>query len=113
MAGNVFLKGAKPSKNEKDPLVLSEFDPAVKFIEKADGCFLDITFDKSWTAGTRQLVTTALLGKTKIAGLPYENADGSPLTIDRDFFGKQRNKTNPTVGPFENPGEGPVSLKMK
>ena len=29
MDGNVFLKGAKPSKHEKDPLVAAEFDPAL------------------------------------------------------------------------------------
>ena len=43
MDGNVFLKGAKPSKHEKDPLVKPEFDPALKLVEKADGFYLEIT----------------------------------------------------------------------
>ena len=36
MDGNVFLKGAKPSKNEKNPLVEPEFGPAIKLVEKTD-----------------------------------------------------------------------------
>jgi alpha-L-arabinofuranosidase len=53
------------------------------------------------------------LGKAKISGLPYENPEGSPLAIDRDFFGNPRNESNPTVGPFENPGDGRLSLRVK
>ena len=32
MDGNVFLKGAKPSKYEKDPLVKPDFDPAIRLV---------------------------------------------------------------------------------
>ena len=59
------------------------------------------------------LVTTDLLGKAKIPGVPYENPDGSALKIDTDYFGKPRNETNPTAGPFENPGTGPLTLKVR
>jgi alpha-N-arabinofuranosidase len=114
MEGNVFLKGAKPSKQEKDPTNKQEIDPAVKLVEKADGLYLEMTLDKGWDGErTRKLVTTELLGKTKISNLPYENADGSPLKIDVDYFGKKRNEANPTAGPFENPGAGPLSLKVR
>jgi alpha-N-arabinofuranosidase len=58
-------------------------------------------------------VTTELLGKAKIPELPYENPDGSPLKIDTDYFGKQRNEANPTPGPFENPGQGDLTLKVR
>jgi alpha-N-arabinofuranosidase len=109
----VFLKGAKPSKHEKDPFVKPEFDPAIKLVEKADGFYLEIAFDNAWaTEPTRSLVTTGLLGKAKISGLPYENPDGSPLTIDADYFGKRRG-ASPTAGPFENPGTGPLTLKVR
>ena len=114
MNGNVFLKGAKPSKHEKDPLCKPEFDPAIKLVEKADGLHLEVTLDKAWsTQRTRQLVTTDLLGKANIPGLPYENPDASPLKINTDYFGKKRNEANPTAGPFENPGTGPLSLKVR
>ena len=57
-------------------------------------------------------MTTELLGKAKTPDMPYENPDGSPLKIDTDYFGKQRNETNPTPGPFENPGTGALTLKV-
>jgi alpha-N-arabinofuranosidase len=52
------------------------------------------------------LVTTELLGKAKISGLPYENPDGSPLKIDTDYFGKKRSATHTSPGPFEHPVTG-------
>ncbi len=36
--------------------------------------------------------------------------DGSPLTIDKDFFGKKRSKKNPMAGPFEIKKTGQVKL---
>ena len=113
MGGNVFLKGARISKHEAEPLVKPGFDPAVKLVEKPDGFYLEMTFDKAWSAErTRKLVTTELLGKTAISGCAYENQDGSPLKINTDYSGKPRNETNPKPGPFENPENGPVMLKI-
>jgi alpha-N-arabinofuranosidase len=112
MAGNVFLKGATPSKHEQDPLVLPESDPAIKLVEKADGFYLEIALDKAWTDRARPLVTTELLGKAKVPDLPYEQPDGSPYRIDTDWFGKKRNGTNPFAGPFELPGGGSQVLKV-
>jgi alpha-N-arabinofuranosidase len=112
MAGNVFLKGAKPSKHESNPLVQPDVNPGVKLAEGSDGMYLEITFDKLWALQQRQVVTTVLLGKAKIPDLPYEQADGSPLIIDEDYFYKRRDKANPSAGPFENPGDGKLTLKV-
>jgi alpha-N-arabinofuranosidase len=112
MDGNVFLSGAKPSKHEREPPINLNFDPALKLVEKPDGFYLEIAFDKAWTERTRKLVTTERLGKAAIPNLPYEHADGSPIRLNIDYFGKSRNESNPTPGPFENPGTGPLSLKV-
>jgi alpha-N-arabinofuranosidase len=53
------------------------------------------------------------LGNTIISKAAFENPDGSPLKIDRDYFGKPRSESNPAVGPFENSGEGRILLKVK
>ena len=112
MEGNVFLKGAKPARGEKDPIVRAEFDPAFRLVEKSDGFFLEFMFDKAWLERTRGLVTTERLGRAAIPSLPYEKADGTPLRIDTDYLGRARNDKNPTPGPFENPGTERVSLKV-
>jgi alpha-N-arabinofuranosidase len=113
MAGNVFLKGAKPSKHEAAPLLKPNFDPQLKLVEKPDGWYLAITLDKSWATGqTRKLVTTELLGKAKIPDLPFENPDGTLIRIATDYFGHKREEANPFPGPFELPAGGKKTLKV-
>lgn len=113
MAGNVFLKGAQPAKSEQAPLVLPNFDPEIKLVEEKDGMYLHITLDNTWAEKSpRQLITTELLGRAKVPDLPYEQPDGSPLKIDTDYFGKKRSEKNRTPGPFENPGQGKLVLRV-
>lgn len=114
MNGNVFLKGARPSKIETEPLLKPEFDPMLKLVEKADGFYLELMLDKDWSAErTRKLVTTDMLGKAVIPNLPYEHPNGSPLRVDTDYFGKKRNEKNPSAGPFENLATGKqLTLKV-
>lgn len=112
-AGNVFTKGTQPSKFEADALLKPDFDPGVKLSQRADGWYLDITLDPSWNVEqVRKLVTTELLGKAKVPGCAFENADGSPLRIDTDYFGRKRNEQNPFPGPFEVVSGGHQILKV-
>ncbi len=106
-AGNVLVKGAHPSKFDTDALIEPDFDPGLKLTQKSDGWYLEITEAPAWRDGQkRQLVTTALLGKTKVSHCVYDNGDGSPVNIDTDYFGKKRDKKNPFPGPFENALKG-------
>jgi len=113
MEGNVFLKGAKPSKVERGPVVRPDLDPGLRLVETAGGFTLEMAPDGALAGRKRPLVTSALLGQAVIPGLPYELADGSPVRIDVDFFGKPRNAADPTPGPFESPGTGPLALKLR
>ena len=124
MAGNVFLKGANASVHEKDPLVRVEFDPELKMVHENAAVTVSFTLDPSVhdlctrngliddTHSQNNLVSTELLGKTAISGLPFLNVDGSPLKIESDYFGVKRNPENPTAGPFEKLSDGPLSLKV-
>jgi len=113
MDGNVYLAGARPSKWDENAVVRPDADPALRLAEKDNGFYLEMQFDKAWSEErTRTPVTTALLGKAAIPGLPYEQADGAPIRVDADYFGKSRSQTNPTPGPFENPGQGALTLKV-
>ena len=113
MAGNVFLKGATPSVQEKAPLLKPGFDPGLKLVKEKDGFYLELAVDEAWSGRQkRQLVTSELLGKAVISDLPFENADGSPAKIDTDYFGKKRDTANPFPGPFEIPAGGKLRLKV-
>jgi len=113
MAGNVFLKGAQPSRYEKAPLVQTEFDPALALAETPDGVTLRMTFDMVWAAKPpHPLVTTDLLGRAAVPALPYEQPDGSPYRLDTDYFGRKRDAGQPFPGPFARPGAGEQRLKV-
>jgi alpha-N-arabinofuranosidase len=113
MDGNVFMNGAKPSKHERDPVLQSGSQPAIKLVEKGDGLYIEMKLDNDWSGDrARKLVTTELLGKAAIPNAPYEVRDGTPIRLDTDYLGRPRNASNPTPGPFENPGSGAVSLKV-
>ena len=68
--------------------------------------------DDSLKSSKNIFVTAELLGKAMIPGQAYENPDGSPLRIAADYFANMKNDKNPTVGPFENLGQGRRVLKV-
>jgi alpha-N-arabinofuranosidase len=111
--GNVYYRGARAYCKETSKLARAGFDPRVSVVAEGGRVQLHLTLDEAPQKANTTLVTTELLGKAAIPGLPYERPDGSPLKIDADYFGKQRNKAKPTAGPFENPGTGPMALEVR
>ena len=109
MKDNVFLGGAKPSTHEVQPHVVPELEAGLALTEQADGWHLALA---PVPALPGKLITSAVLGKAKLSNQPYENADGSPLKIDYDYFGQPRDATSPTPGPFEKPGSGALKFKV-
>jgi alpha-L-arabinofuranosidase len=110
--GNAYLNGAKPYAKEVNPLVLTGIDPGLRLVEE-DGRMV-IQFDgfPELDNARTTLVTTALLGRARIPELPFVNPDGSALAVDTDYLGKPRSHEQPSPGPFEKPGRGPVSLPV-
>ncbi len=111
--GNVYFNGARPYSSEKDALVLTSVDPKIEVVEGDGGVRIRLSLPESIRQTVTQRVTTALLGTAKTPGLAYENADGTPVVIDYDYFGKKRPAANPSPGPFENVGSGELSLKVR
>jgi alpha-N-arabinofuranosidase len=110
--GNVYCKGARPCSKEAKDVTLPGVDPKARIEDEGQVVYLRLAWDQAMRSPNTTLVTTELLGKAKIPGLAYENPDGSPLKIDTDYFGKRRNGASPTAGPFENPGEGELRIKV-
>lgn len=113
MEGNVFVQNGKPSKHEQAPLLEPNWEPGLKLVEKPDGFYLELAVDTTWKQKTRRKpVSTELLGKAVIPNLPYENANGTPVCIDTDYFGNTRAPNNPFPGPFELPHGGQHHLRV-
>jgi alpha-N-arabinofuranosidase len=111
--GNVYLAGARPYAHEKDAAVRPDLDPRVRLVEENGSFLLHFVAGPELEAAATRLVTTRVLGRALVPQLPYENADGSPLAVDRDYFGKPRDPARPTPGPFERPGTGELTLRVR
>jgi hypothetical protein len=111
-AGNVYYHGAEPSAQEADPVLRPDHDTAPRLFEERGRGRLRLTLDDAVHHARAVRVDTRLLGETRVAGLPYVNADGSPLVVDRDYRGRRRSAVKPTPGPFEKPPLGPTNLRV-
>jgi alpha-N-arabinofuranosidase len=112
-AGNVYLKGARPSAIDTDAVEAKEFNPEIKLTNEDGQWWLEMKVDPAWmTAPKRPVVNSALLGKASISGAAFENRDGTPLLIDTDYFGNKRTGDNPTPGPFAWDGQSNIRIKV-
>lgn len=112
LAGNIYYFGAKPCDKEKDFTEFSTFNPDVKILEKGDKVFLNLSFNNEFYTHKGQLITSELLGNAKIPKARFENADGTFLTIDKDYFGHPRTSDNTVAGPFVDLDKGNVILEV-
>ena len=109
--GNVYLNGASPYIKEISPLVLEE-DFNIKLVEEAGQTYLQMTLAAPLLKVQTKPVTTRLLDKVRIPGLDFENADGTPLIVGLDYFGKKNDRQHPVPGPFANLAQGRVKMKV-
>ncbi len=112
--GNVYYYGARPYASERNPVDRPDLNPAIQLMKYiyTDRVNLILTVDEAVGNPHAALVTTALLGKAAIPGLSYDSPDGLPLKVDADYFGRPRDASNPTPGPFEKPGGGKLELQV-
>ena len=112
ISGNIYYGKALPYKNENNKTENPNFNADFKILEEGDQVFMNLTLDNSSSDPKTRMITTELLGKAKMPNEAFENPDGTPLKIDTDYFGKKRSESNPSAGPFENPGKGMLKLKV-
>ncbi len=110
--GNVYFRGARGYFKDEGALNLPDVDPKVDVVDDGQGVYLTMSVPEAVRRAATRLVTTEMLGKAKVAGLGYENGDGTPLAIDTDYFGKRRSAGRPGAGPFEEVGAGEVRVKV-
>ena len=97
---------------EMNASVDNDFDASVNLLQQDKNIYLEIALDKKWLAQKHKLVTTKTLSKAIVPDLPFENVDGSPLRIGKDYPGNKRNIANPSPGPFEIKVPGKQKIKV-
>jgi alpha-L-arabinofuranosidase len=101
MDGNVFLYKAKPCKLEAEPLCDPDADTRFCINVENPQVTLELKQRTRWGQRQCQPVTTERLGKAKLVGQLFENPDGTPISINNDYFGSPRNPDHPFPGPVE------------
>ena len=112
IAGNAYLGSAQPFAREQDALVQPDFDPGIRLEHRGSDILLHLQLDDACLAKRGFLVTTERLGKAFQPEMPFENPDGSPLSIAADYLGHPRPDT-PRVGSFEILGSGGQTIKLR
>ena len=112
MGGNTYFNGAKPSGKDVNFSTYTTFDPKLKLVEDGNDVYLQIALNPTFYDQKVKMITTEILGKAKVPKARFDNPGGTALKIDTDYFGAKRSETNPSVGPFENPGKGELKLKV-
>ncbi len=98
---------------EQNSINKQDFDADFKLITENETTYLELNLDENWlTTVKRNIINTSILGKAIVPYLPFENPDGSDINIDTDYFGKIRNKNNPSPGPFEISISGKQKIKV-
>ena len=110
IAGNVYAPGNHPYAKETDPIVLgAPVEHALRI--EGDQVHLEITVPQALAAATAGPVGGADLEQVRFAGLDFEETDGSPVRIDRDYLGEMRTAES-VVGPIGTLAEGRSSIRL-
>jgi len=113
MGGNVYLLDAKPSKHEKEAVLLPGYRPEPQLEEKNGEWFLTINLEKLWSEKTHpKLIYGELLGTAIIPKQSFEDSNGRSLIFNKDYLGMERNTERPSAGPFEIKNNGQQKIKV-
>jgi len=108
---NVYLKGAKPCIKELDPLTSRECGVEFVIDHANSKVTVKIADPSQIRCPGSEIITTELLGKNHHTEMLYEEKDGTPYILDKDFTGRQRS-AKPTAGPFEVSGGDSVEIEL-
>ena len=109
--GNLYLKNAVPSTIDENSRV--DADGGITYEEDAAKGKVFFKIDPAVLRGMCNFVVTSdILGKAYHAEMGFENPDGTPYRMDRDFFGTLRPEKDVMPGPFELAGDEPVEFTL-
>lgn len=99
---NLFFNGAAPMTDKNNGPVYETINPQLTVEETPDGeVYINTSVGfKGVTSFQGKKVDAGRLGTAQLSGIPFENPDGSPYSVDKDYFGNSRGAST-TVGPIE------------
>lgn len=108
-----LLKKHKTHVAEETNLIAdSTFESVPELTLEGKDVWIELALDKNWLKQSRKMVNSNSLDPAIVSQLPFENPDGTPFRIDKDFLGKKRKSSNPSPGPFEITTSGKQKIKL-
>lgn len=101
--GNVFFNGAQPCDREQDGQVVSQ-PVRLELVEGEEGWKLETDLYRHLPRMETRLVDTDRLGMAFEPEQRFEHPDGTPIRMDRDYFGRLRQGA-PLPGPLAQAAE--------
>ncbi len=96
--GNIYFNGAKPMSKEH-AIVDTEHQITVSLEEGEGGYFLKTNLHEYMPEMKNRVITTEILGMAFEPEQKFENPDGTPIVMDKDYF-EQAWGANAGAGPF-------------
>jgi len=100
-AGNFYCNGAGMPKSEIGSVTCADYDPELSLESDGEKLYLHFTASEEMLKINTSPVTTSLLGAPAVCPFPYENPDGTDITVNVDYFGDQRDGIHPKAGAIE------------
>ena len=108
--GNVYFNEARPFEKENHQVVSNDFNPEFRIDDKGKEVYISFSL-KGVDDLKTESVSTERLGKAKFPKQSYEQPDGEPIVIDKDYTGNPRS-ARPTPGPFEQAKDGEIRIHV-
>ncbi len=96
---NLFVAGARKSALDTNSTV-DAFNPSFICRSSADSIIISYNWNDSFFKGDGPFINTAFLRKFSASRQSIENPDGSPISIDLDYFGNNKGRGRQKPGPF-------------
>lgn len=112
MNGNVYYDKAVPYTKEIHFVKNPAFKSDLIVLEKGEDVYLQFSVDSDIPSFKTQMISTELLGRAIFPNAAYENPDGSPLTLKKDYLGTIRSAENCIPGPFVKLVQGRNEFKV-
>jgi hypothetical protein len=111
-SGNAYYNKAVHPEMEIHYVENQAFNSMPKILETGESVYLQFSIDNTVPGFQTELVTTGILGKAKFPNAAYENPDGTPLVLDKDYLGAIRRAESCIPGPFVKLVTGRNELKV-
>jgi hypothetical protein len=100
--GNVYINGAFPYKNGINELVFNDAEAEIRIEQKGDGIYLYLNPKSDFSKTESKIFNSFDFGEAMVPEVLFDNADGTPVLFDKDYFNAGREGNSNLAGPFSN-----------